>query len=296
MESSLDAVACVIVNYRCVDETIACVERLQGSEHASPHIFVVDNNSPDDSVEGLTARLPEGVELVVSGRNLGYGDGCNLGIRKAAEQGFQFVWVLTPDVQVADGALSKLMEVMLQEPTIGICGPEVVAGDEVIAQSLVFENRGFLPMHKMRPTDSPTPNREVRSTGYVDGCAILLRVATLRQIGLFRDDFFLYFEETELCLRAADFGWKVMIVSDAKVITRPMNEERNGRDYYMIRNSIYLARVRRRYRMRTVGRHVLETAYLTLRYPRLCLRRISILFRGVYAGSTGRLGELPTIG
>jgi GT2 family glycosyltransferase len=92
----------------------------------------------------------------------------------------------------------------------------------------------------------------------------------IEEIGLFRDDFFLYYDETEYCLRARSLGWKVLISLMSHVYTRPISEERNDRQFYMVRNTILLARLQKRYLLRTLLRHIVAASLVTIpgrRFP-----------------------------
>lgn len=96
---------------------------------------------------------------------------------------------------------------------------------------------------------------------------MLIRAEAARQIGLFRLEFFLYYEECEYCLRARDLGWSLAVIPAARVRTRARKTERNARSYYLIRNSIVLARLRREYAAAAVVRGIVETGMRSIRQP-----------------------------
>jgi GT2 family glycosyltransferase len=292
-QNDLPLVNCVVLNYRSAAQTIECVERLQASTYGNLQIIVVDNLSPDDSVPVLSKELHR-VTLIAHDRNLGYGDGNNQGIRAAIASGADFVWIVTPDVRVASDTLSELVACMKEEPKLGICGPIIQAGDLQVKASTVRRDLGYFPAHVIRREGEEV--QRMMPTDYVDGCATLLRRAMLEQIGLLRDDFFLYFDETEFCLRAADAGWLVRVCGNAIVQTRPMTEERNNREYYMVRNSIALARTQKRYVLRTVLRGmIMPIADLVKLRLRVFPRRCRDAARGIYAGLTMSLREPPRL-
>jgi GT2 family glycosyltransferase len=182
------------------------------------------------------------------------------------------------------------------DPGLGLLGPAIESGGRVIVRSRVTEAFGFLTRHEYCAPEHVSTRRTASDTDYVDGCAIFLRMAMLEQIGLFRDDFFLYFEETELCLRARDHGWRAAVTGATRVATRPMDEERNGRSFYMVRNSVLVARVRRRYRARTVLRHVvsltLHLAHVRRQAPATYSRDVA---RGLVAGLVKTMGQAPLL-
>ncbi len=133
-------------------------------------------------------------------------------------------------------------------------------------------------------------------TDYVDGGAIMLRRLVVEEIGLFRTDFFMYFDETEYCLRAKLHGWKSVIVGRSCVHTRPIREERHQRTFYMVRNSVLLARIQRRYVVTTILRHAFMGALHLLRLRRQSVHDFPVVaWRAVVAGLRKPLEQIPTM-
>ena len=91
-----DRVGVVVLNYRGVDDTIACLESLAALDVAA-HVIVVDNGSGDGSAQRL-ATVP-GVELIVNDTNLGFAAGNNVAIERLLEAGVDYVWVLNNDTR-----------------------------------------------------------------------------------------------------------------------------------------------------------------------------------------------------
>ncbi|WP_459555473.1 glycosyltransferase family 2 protein [Lacunimicrobium album] len=289
-------VFCLIVNYRSADETIGCIRSVRRHEGYGLPMIVVDNFSPDDSVSVLESSGEE-FHLILSQENAGYGGGANQGIEYAVSQGAKYVWLLTPDIRLSEPTLTSLVRSMEQDSQLGICGPRILAGNHLITRCLVKEHQGQRPVHEFEMIDDVRPGKQescLLECDYVDGCCILMRTETLKQVGLFRLDFFLYFEETEFCLRAKDANWKVGILSDVMIKTRSMQEPRNNRDYYMTRNSLIMARVRKKYLLRTIVRQLLGVAYrlMTLQWNREVILHMKGLYRGLF---DPLLGKAPTL-
>lgn len=272
-------VGIVVLNYTAASDTVRCVRTMREQDYPSYRIFVIDNASPDGSEARLRAELS--CEVVVQReRNLGYGDGNNLGIEMALSEGVDFVWIVSPDVRVAPDCLGRMMTLMGRCPEIGICGPVVHAGERTVLRWSLAEMLGFQTWaHTVRESALVSQPDHVE-TGFVEGGAMLMRSDVLRQIGGFRTDFFLYYEECELCLRAKDAGWRVAICAGAHVFTRWNDGSRNRRYYYMTRNSIALARLRCCY----VGRAVARNLLLLPLYMLLKGQRASTGLKAVWDG------------
>lgn len=288
------SVTAVVVNYRTADSTLRCVESLQRLSSPMLSVLVVDNDSRDGSFELLRTRLPA-AQVLPARENLGYGHGNNLGIRSALERGAEFIWVLTPDVEVGAGTLGPLLRLMANDPRVGIAGSIVHAGELRIVRSLLTPNLGYLPRHVVLSEREAGSLHQPIETDYVEGCAILLRAAMVEEIGLFRDDWFLYFEEAEYCLRARERGWRVRIAPDSEIRTRPITDSRNDRAYYMVRNSILLARSRRSFRCRTVARHLAALVLNALRIRRdQEYASATATLKAILAGLRKPLAQVPS--
>ena len=272
-------VGIVVLNYTTASDTVRCVRTLRGQDYPSYRIFVIDNASPDGSEARLRAELP-GEVIAQRGRNLGYGDGNNFGIEMALSAGVDFVWVVSPDVRVAPDCLRHMVTLMERCPEIGICGPVVHAGERTVLRWSLAETLGFqIWAHTVRDSALVSQPNHVE-TGFVEGGALLIRSDIVRRIGGFRTDFFLYYEECELCLRAKDAGWRMAICTRAHVSTRWNDGSRNRRYYYMTRNSIALARLRCCYVRMTVARNLL----LLPLYMLLKGQRTSIGVKAIWDG------------
>jgi GT2 family glycosyltransferase len=234
---------------------MACVRRLQQTGYPALTVLVVDNGSQDGSSRELAGRLP-GVEVVQSGENRGYGFGCNVGLRRAIAAEADLIWLVTPDVQVEPGSLLPLVRAFEEDSRTGICGPILVSAGRYLARLRVSPWRGYLPIAEFLEERQIAALPDCVDSDYVDGGCVMLRRAMIEEIGLLREDFFLYYEDTEYALRARDRGWQVRLCPRSLATTRPLDEERHDRFYLMIRNSVLLARVRRKFRVLTVLRYL----------------------------------------
>jgi hypothetical protein len=155
------------------------------------------------------------VIYIRSGKNLGYGAGHNIALRKALETS-DFHFVLNPDVYFAPEELKKMLLRMGQDPKIGQLMPKVTYPDGSIQYlckliptpfDLLF--RRFL----VGPFRSLARQRlerfELRFTGYdremdvpyLSGCFMLFRISSLREVGLFDERFFMYPEDIDITRR-----------------------------------------------------------------------------------------------
>ena len=185
-------------------------------------VVVVDNDSPDATVEVVTgARLP-GVRLVRQ-PNAGFGAGCNRGVAELPD--VASVLFLNPDAVLSTADLETLVTYLDDRPRCAVVGPRVRSGGEPSYSAgrlatLATELRPLLP----HPLSAVGPHRRLppdydRSgpVGYVEGACFLVRRDALVAVGGFDERYFLYFEEMDLGRRLARAGWEVHLCADAVV-------------------------------------------------------------------------------
>ncbi len=183
--------------------------------------FVVVLYKPDKKVLRRLLRALAGFPVVVvdnSKQNLGYGGGANVGIRRALKKGAQWVVVLNQDLSMSPSAAGTLVK-KLKETQAGIAGP--MAG-------------GLDP----RRWTSVLPAKE---TDYITGSCIAIHREVVERIGYFYEPYFLYYEETDFCLRARSAGFPLLYIP-TKGITH-MESVSLGRgsflhQYYLARNHL----------------------------------------------------------
>jgi GT2 family glycosyltransferase len=216
----------VIVNYRLWEETGRLVEQLLAArciQHGTAEVVVIDNHSP---AHGVARRLrrARGVSFRRWGRNRGFARAVNEGCRLS--QG-QWILLLNPDIDVStdflDGVLALTEQLAVEEPRAGIVGFELRNSDG----SRQFSSGPFptllrtlarLALPRTRRKYHLLPAQQRCRVPWVTGCCLLLRRDCLNQLGGLDRDFFLYYEDVDLCRRAADRGWSVWFEPALKAI------------------------------------------------------------------------------
>lgn len=206
-------VACVVLNWNSWQDTVACLTGLGGIEYGNVTVIVVDNGSTNDSVERIRQAHPP-VELIRTGRNLGYAGGVNAGIRLALERGAEFVWLLNNDAKPLPNALSALVRKALEQPDLGAVGSVLMY---MGAQHRVQAWGGGRVNCWLGRSSHAASVREDRWFDYLTAASLLLRRAALEEVGLFDDGFFLYWEDTDLGFRLRRRGWRLGVAAESVV-------------------------------------------------------------------------------
>lgn len=234
----------VIVSFQVRD----CLERCLGSlvracESLTVEIIVVDNASTDDSVKMVRERFPQ-VQLIENSANLGFAKANNQGLGRA--QG-KCLLLLNPDTEIPDAFKNalELMTLFLEtHPKAGACGPSLFYPDGM-RQHSAFRFPGLWQIYM----DLFPVNRRLRESRLngrypvrcyergepfqIDhplGAALMVRAETAEQVGLLDEDFFIYAEEVDWCMRIKRAGWEIWCVPEAKIIHYEARSTRQFRD------------------------------------------------------------------
>lgn len=214
------AVTALVVNWNSGDDLRKCVASLIAAGERLPlDVVVVDNASSDGSPDGLHA-FGDGVSLVETGGNLGFGSGVNRGAQRSAAP---YILVLNPDVTVAPDAIERLLGYLEANDRVGVVGPRLV--DERGRAQRSFGPaprlageicRKFLlhlvfPFLKFGCRDARRPT----SVGWVTGACFLMRRSAFGAVGGMDDTIFMYYEDVDLCLRLGRAGWTVAYLPEA---------------------------------------------------------------------------------
>ncbi len=198
------------------------VEDLFASLHAHAagvDIIVVDNASSDGTADWIAEHAP-GVELIRNSENLGFTGGQNLAMRRAIDQGADFVFLLNQDTVVAPGFLNELLEVAAAYPKAAAIQPLLLLYGSNPEQVNSWGNAqhylgfGYAKGYKHLVADAP---QEVVQIPYASGAAVLYRVDVLKKTGLFPEHFFMYQEDLDLVWRMRLLGYEILLAPKSRV-------------------------------------------------------------------------------
>ena len=246
--------AVVIVNYRNPTDTIRCLHSIAKTKD-TPHVIVVDNASSDDSITTIKAAFPS-LDLISNQTNVGFSAANNQGINKALKLGAQVIYILNNDTEVdqnlffrayrnvsgknriAGGKIYYAKGYEYHESQKGLGNVLWYAGGHFDWQSVIAVHEG------VDEVDSGQYDK-VRPVDFVTGCFMAIPRQVFNKIGLFDESFFLYLEDTDLCLRAKKLG--VEIVYNPALVLYHLNSSSTVAgsplvDYYLTRNRFLIGK------------------------------------------------------
>jgi GT2 family glycosyltransferase len=239
----------IVLNWNGLADTLACLASLARLDYPAHEVVVVDNGSTDDSVATVRATYPR-VTLIETGENLGYVGGNNVGLEYARAMGADYALLLNNDTEVAPDFLRLLVEAAEANLAAGIVGPTIYYFDRpnVVwsAGGDIDWRRGRTRMIGLDEVDQGQFGHTLRPVDFVTGCAMLIKMSLVEQVGLLDARFFAYYEETEWCVRAARAGFKILHVPQAKIWHKILPEDREASpqvQYYMTRNRLLLLKL-----------------------------------------------------
>lgn len=204
----------IIVNYNGRSHLPACLNSLLNDDGVEMEIIVVDNASSDGSADLVAAAYPQ-ARLIHSRENLGFGGANNLA---AAHAQGEYLAFLNQDTVVTTGWLEALIHALEQTPQAGLSTPQILlldqpdqvnaAGNEMHLTGLTLCRGLYDPAEQWQQPDRVTA---------VSGAAFVMRRSLFIALGGFDADFFMYFEDTDLSLRARLLGYDCRYVPQAVV-------------------------------------------------------------------------------
>ena len=204
-------VVVVVLNWNGWQDTVACIGSILRQNYASLKLLVVDNDSADDSVAQIKKAMP-GVELLQSGANLGFGGGCNVGIRQALSRGADYVWLINSDATADPHALSALVRVADGNAVLASVG-------SVLYEAEASDKVQLWGGGQVRLWSGQCQNqRAAAPLDFISGASVLLRCAAIEKVGLFDEStFFMYWEDADLSFRLRRAGWQLAVAEDSRV-------------------------------------------------------------------------------
>lgn len=217
------AISIIIINYNLADEIENCLKSLldvlRSTKAITYEIIIVDNNSPDKNLPEVEKKYKQNnIRFYYSDKNLGFGQGSNFGFSKSSGR---YICFLNPDTIAREEIFSKIINLFEHDKTLGIVGPkqqlrtpffDFSAG---FSPNIFFELfnlfgvgvflEGFFMHHYTR-----FRKKEYYRVNWILGAAIFIKADLFRKINGFDRDYFMFFEEVDLCKRVINEGFEVI--------------------------------------------------------------------------------------
>lgn len=214
-------------------------------------LYLIDNSTNDNLK--ILDNIDERIEYIYNNANLGYGTAHNIGIRKSIADGILYHVVLNPDIYFESGVIEKLFSHMQENQDVGNIIPQVLYPNgkvqhlcKLLPTPIDLILRRFIPSKSFK--EKRNEKYELRLSGYnklinvpsLSGCFMFLRCETLKNIGLFDENIFMYLEDTDLNRRIHS-KYKTVFYPEVEIIHEYAKESYANKTLlkYHIQSAIY---------------------------------------------------------
>jgi len=207
----------IVLNWNGIDDTLQCLDSLLNQTYKHFRILVVDNGSLDNSkllLDEYQKKHTEKLDVIYNPANFGFAGGVNTGIEWALNEDYEFVALFNNDASADKNWLKHLVEAAKPDE-VGISTGLLLHAD---GKTIDSSGDWFSTWGLAFPRNRGNSASKAPDAGLVFGAsggASLYKTKLLRDIGLFDEDFFAYYEDVDISFRAQLAGWKVAYTPDA---------------------------------------------------------------------------------
>jgi GT2 family glycosyltransferase len=210
--------AVIIVSWNTKDLTRKCVTSvLRSQTDFEVEVLVVDNASSDGTPAMVAGEFPQ-VKLIANQENMGFGRGCNEGLKNTSAEN---VFFLNPDAEIEPNALQFMVDYLDAHPRVGVVGCALRYPDGS-TQRAYYDFYSFFGSLKdnqlIKKRLKAASEEKTMPVDWVIGAVLMIRTGVLAQVGNFDEDFFLYGEEMELQYRIRKAGWEIIYLPEVAAV------------------------------------------------------------------------------
>lgn len=233
-------IAVIILNYNNSTDCSKCIGFLKQQQGIEQEIIVVDNCSREDDRNAVEALCNEqNCTFIANCENKGYNAGNNVGLRYAAEKGYEYALIANPDMEFPQkDYLAALLTKMQEDKDIVVCGSDIV-GTDGIHQSPMYRDgnwRGSFGwirdiLGKKKKSDAYDFIDNYKENHYchkVSGCCFMIKMSYLKEINFFDEKVFLYCEEAILSRQVEMSGKRMYYLATAQAVHRHIKSEKGN--------------------------------------------------------------------
>lgn len=207
----------IILNYNNYQKTKKCLEHLLNSTIRTKIIFI-DNNSSDDSSLKIKEEFGnKDIDFIFNKENLGYPGGVNIGINKAIKGNADYVFLLNNDAYVLPDTIEKLLFHLEKNEKALIAGPTIFYYHK---KNIVWQAGGYFNWLKIGPSvmfknkriNLDKLSKKIFKVDFLSACVWLVKAKAFKDLGLFYEKFFLYYDDFDFCYRVRKAGYEILYI------------------------------------------------------------------------------------
>lgn len=266
----------ILVNFNGKLYNEQCINSIKLSTYSNYSIYVVDNNSSDNSVEILKEKFRDGITIIENDDNLGFSCANNIGIKKALDDGCNYILMLNNDTVIENNMIEEMLDISLKNHG-SVVSPKIYYYDN---KHIIWSAGGNINWVKGLPiqygidkVDSNEFSYE-REVQFATGCCILIPKGVIEKIGLLSDKYFLYYEDTDYSIRMINGGVKIIYAPNAKMYHKVSASTGGSKSKLLI---YYMTRNRLLFNKKFNKKYIISTLYF---YITFIIKSIIWIFKG----------------
>lgn len=213
----------IIINYKTPKLTEDCLDSLfaLGKKNNfwpnNLEVIIIDNASADGSAESLKTKYGEKIKLIANQKNLGFAGANNQGA--AIAQG-DFLFFLNSDTIISTDVLSDCLQLFRRDESLGIISPRLLLPDGSYQQAAFgnFPKLKKLIFKRQQKNLEPKLDSSYLAVDWVSGCALMIKREAFKDLKGWDENFFLYFEDVDLCRRAWQNQYRVAVCLSTNLV------------------------------------------------------------------------------
>ena len=239
-------VSFVIIEYNCINNILQCIDAIRANCIDINFEIIVSSNScyKSEKQEELINRY-KNIIWVFNKTNIGFAAGMNEGIKRSSSDA---VVIQAPDSKINNKKLLSALDILERNPSIGLIGPKMINANNKEQDSC----RNFLTPYRFlaRMINRFFIHKDMKLSAcinktntYVDwviGAFMIIPRRTITDVGLLNDNYFLYVEDMEYCLRIWEKGMKVFYYPELEIIFEGDRKSATKLKYSLIHTKNYL--------------------------------------------------------
>ncbi|MDD2646404.1 MAG: glycosyltransferase family 2 protein [Patescibacteria group bacterium] len=204
----------IIVNYnswkfldQCLNSLIKFISRIE------TEVIIVDNNSQESALFGYQEKYPF-INLILLKQNLGFAAANNMAAKQAKGD---VLFFLNPDTIFIEDIFEKISECFKNNKEVGVISPQLILDNGQLQPYSFGRDKMIDKIYRGNQTQLIKKNNYL-FTDWVSGAALAIRRKIFEQINGFDENFFMYFEDRDLCRRVKNLGYKIIVLITTKII------------------------------------------------------------------------------
>ena len=262
-----------ILTYNSAAVIAECLESLQKITYpvSDFKILIIDNASTDNTLEIIKKNFPE-VEIITNDKNLGFAGGNNIGFDFAAQNGFNYIYLLNDDTEVSPDFLTKAVEAMRSDHQAASVQSKLLLHHDKSRINSIGNEIHYLGFGYAGGNGELDFEMDRREITYASGASVLYDMSKITEVGVFNSEFFMYHEDLDIGWRIWLAGYKNILEPKSVVYHKYQFLKSIKKFYFMERNRFLV--VLQNYQLST----------LVLLFPALVFIAISMFFYSFLAG------------